>query len=417
MDMLEHRADCRVCHGKNVVKFLSLGQVPLAGDFVKEEEISKVKKYPLEVYFCRDCSLVQIMDIVPADVLFKDYRYLSSVMTTLKEHFEAHAREIVSRYNLNKNSFLVEIGPNDGVLMKPLQELGMNVVGFEPAENIAKIASSKGLKIINDYFTKNNASKLVKSHGKADVILANNVMAHIDNIDEIMEGVSELLKDDGVFILEVHYIVDLIEKVQFDTIYHEHLMYYSMKALQRLMNRYGMEIVDVKRIPIHSGSISVHAKKINKSNEIYPAVHELMNLESSSGFYSEKIYFEFADKVKKVKNNLLKLINDLKSKNKRIICYGAPGRGTIFLNYLGITRKQIDYVIDQSPERFGRFVPGVNIPIYPPEVLEKELIPPDYALILAWSYEDEIINKERKFIARGGRFIIPLPDIRVIPQN
>ena len=414
--MLRHREDCRACHSKDVVKFLSLGDIPLAGGFVKEEEIPEEKKYPLEVYFCRNCSLAQIMDIVPPDILFKDYRYLSSVMLTLAKHFEMHAKDVVSRYNLDKNSFAVEIGPNDGVLMKPLQDFGINVVGFEPAENIAEIAVSKGLQIIKDYFTENNATKLVESHGKADVILANNVFAHIDDIDEIMKGISKLLKDEGVFIFEVHYIIDLIEKLQFDTIYHEHLMYYSIKALQKIMNRYGMEIVDVKRIPIHSGSISVHAKKTNIMNNIDSSVLNLLGLEYSLGLHSEEAYFEFADKVKEIKNELLTLINDHKSKNKRIICYGAPGRGTTLLNYVGIDKKQIDYVIDQSPERYGRFMPGVQIPIYPPERLREEINPPDYALILAWSYEEEILKKEQDFISKGGKFIIPLPKIKVIPS-
>lgn len=414
--MIKHREDCRGCHSKDVVKFLSLGNLPLAGGFIKEEDIPKEKKYPLDVYFCRNCSLVQIMDIVPADILFKDYRYLSSVMTTLVRHFEIHAKNLVSRYSLNKDSFAVEIGPNDGVLMKPLQDLGVNILGFEPAKNIAKIASSKGLRIINDYFTKNNAIELIKLHGKADIILANNVFAHIDDIDEIMEGISKLLKNDGVFVFEVHYIVDLIEKLQFDTIYHEHLIYYSVKALQKLMNRYNMEITDIERIPIHSGSISVHAKKINNANHIDSSVSNLLKLESSLGLHAEEPYFEFADKVKRIKDELLTLINNFKLKNKRIICYGAPGRGTTFLNYIGIGKKQIDYVIDQSPERYGRVMPGVHIPIYPPEKFREEIIPPDYALILAWSYEKEIIKKEQEFISKGGKFIIPLPKIKLIPS-
>ena len=238
--MLKHRKDCRVCHSKDVVKFFSLGDIPLAGGFIKENEISKEKKYSLDVYFCRDCSLVQIIDFVPADILFEDYRYLSSVMETLVKHFEMHSKDLVSKYNLNKNSLAVEIGPNDGVLMKPLQDFGINIFGFEPAENIAKIATSRGLQIINDYFTKNNVIELIKTHGKADIILANNVFAHVDDIDEIMKGISKLLKNEGVFVFEVHYIVDLIEKLQFDTIYHEHLMYYSIKSLKKLMNRYDM---------------------------------------------------------------------------------------------------------------------------------------------------------------------------------
>ncbi len=411
--MLNHREDCRVCHGKDVVRFLSLGNVPLAGGFIKEEQIPQEQKFPLDVYFCRACSLVQIMDIVPPEILFMDYRYLSSVTKTLREHFERHARELVSEYGLGGDSLAVEIGCNDGVLLKPLEDLGVKGIGFEPAENIAKVAKAKGLEVITDFFSERTAEKLRSEKGNADMLLANNVFAHIDDIDDIMKGIQTLLKDDGVFVFEVHYIVDLIEKVQYDTIYHEHLCYYSVKALQALMNRYGMQITRVKRIPIHSGSISVHAKKIGKNN-VDRSVADLIRLEESLGLHDEKGYRKFAENVERKKKELAGLIKKLKYENKKIIAYGAPGRGTILLNYCNLGKDLIDYVVDESPERYGRVMPGVHIPIFQPKRLREDRERPDYILILAWSYFEEITKKEKWFADEGGKFIMPLPEVKVV---
>jgi len=410
--MLNHRNDCRGCHSRDVVKFLSLGDMPLAGGFIREEQIPQEQKFPLDVYFCRNCSLVQVLDIVPPDILFRDYRYLSSVTRTLREHFAQHAKELVSDYRLGKDSLAVEIGSNDGVLLKPLVDLGVPSVGFEPAENIAKVARGKGLDVITDFFSERTAKAFAQKRGKADIVLANNVFAHIDDIDGIMEGIRLLLKDDGAFVFEVHYIADLVEKVQYDTIYHEHLCYYSVKALQALMNRYGMEITRVKRIPIHSGSISVHAKK--KGGKVDKSVAELLRLEEKLGLHGEKAFMDFGEKVELKRDELATLLRKLKSENRKIIAYGAPGRGTILVNYCGLGKDLLDYVIDESPERYGRVMPGVHVPIYPPQKLREDAERPDYILLLAWSYKDEIMKKERWFSDAGGRFIMPLPEVRII---
>lgn len=415
--MLNHRDDCRVCHSKNVIKFLSLGKVPLAGGFIKEEQIPKEQKFPLDVYFCKNCSLVQIMDVVPNEVLFKDYRYLSSVTKTLRNHFEKHAKDLVSRYNLDKNSKVLEIGSNDGVLLKPLKELGISCIGFEPAKNVAKIAKSKGLAIIEEFFSEETAKAFLNKKGKVDMILASNVFAHIDYIDSVMKGIDLLLKENGVYVFEVHYIVDLIEKIQYDTIYHEHLCYYSVKALQTLMKRFGMEITFVKRIPIHSGSISVHAKRIKADNVIDKSVNDLIKLEKSMNLHNEEGFKEFAKRVKEKKEELVSLIKKLKSENKKIIAYGAPGRGTIMINYCNLGKDLIDYVIDESPERYGRLMPGKHIPIYPPSKLREDKKNPDYVLILAWSYVKEIMEKEKEFLLNGGKFIIPLPKVNIISSQ
>jgi SAM-dependent methyltransferase len=412
--VLNHRDDCRVCHGKDVVKFLSLGDMPLAGGFIREADIPNERRYPLDVFFCRNCSLVQVMDTVPAEVLFKDYRYLSSSTQTLVSHFEKHASDLVKMYGFDGRSLAVEIGPNDGILMAPLASRGLRVYGFEPAENIARVAVSRGLNIIVDFFTEKNARDFVKLHGKVDLILANNVFAHIDDIDEVMKGILALLGDDGVFVFEVHYILDLIEKMQFDTIYHEHLCYYSVKALQTLLGRFGMEITRISRIPIHSGSISVHAKRKSAKSDIDSSVGELLDTEAKHGLHGEPAYKGFQKKVNAVRDEIRSVIKKISADGKKIVCYGAPGRGTIFLNYVGLGRDVIDYAVDESPERYGRVVPGVHIPIYPPKKFREDIPRPDYALILAWSYESEIIRKEKQFLAGGGKFIVPLPKVRIV---
>ena len=409
--MLIHKDNCRVCKSKDLIQFLDLGIMPSAGGFLKKEDISKEKLYPLNVYFCRNCGLVQILDIIPAKELFLDYRYLSSATITLSKHFQDLAKKIKERYNLNKDSLVVEIGSNDGVFLKPMSDLSIKTLGFEPAKNIAKIAENKGLDIVNDFFTEENAKKAAEK-GKADIIVASNVFAHIDDLDDVMKGIKAILKGTGVFVFEVHYIVDLIEKIQYDTIYHEHLCYYSVKSLQHLMERFGMEIIDVERIPIHSGSIRVCA--MNKDKEkIKDIVKELLELENDRGLHEKESYTKFSEEVKKKRKELITLLRRLKEQGKKIIGYGAAGRGTILLNYCKIDASILDYIVDISPERAGRFMPGMHIPIVTPNKIKE--IKPDYALILAWSYTKEIMNKEKEFIEKGGKFIIPLPEVKIVP--
>ena len=409
---MKKRTTCRVCKSTDVVTFLELGNMPLAGGYLTEKEIKNEKFYPLTVYFCRRCTLVQLLDVVSPDVLFKDYRYLSSV--SLSKHFTQYAKEITPRFLSAPDAFAVEIGCNDGVLLKPLQDLQVKTLGFEPATNVAKIATSRGIGIVNDFFTEKNAQAVAKQKGKADAVLANNVFAHIDDLDDIMRGVQALLKETGVFIFEVHYLVDLLEKLQYDTVYHEHLCYYSLHALMHLMKRFDMEIFDVERIPIHAGSIRVHVKRIgNTAQPITPSVHELIDLEKGLKIGNIDTYTRFSEKVKETRSALLDLLKKLRSEGKKIIGYGAPGRGNTLLNYCKIGKDMLSYVTDESPERYGWLIPGMHIPIVPPTKMKEDV--PDYALMLAWSYMERIINKEKEYMEKGGKFIVPLPNVKIIP--
>jgi len=410
---MKERNTCRICGSKDIIKFLSLGNMPLAGGFLKKEDIPNEKKYPLDIYFCKNCSLVQVLDVIPPDILFKDYRYLSSSTKTLSEHFKKAATYYKERFLRNKTSFVVEIGSNDGVLLKPLTDLGINAIGIDPSENVSKIAKSKGLKVIVDYFTKKVAKEIVNKYGKADLIIANNVFAHIDNLDEVMDGIKILLKEDGVYIFEVQYIIDLLENTKYDTMYHEHLCYYSLHALSYLMDRFGIEIFDVERIPIHSGSIRVFVRNKGKNESISKKVKELLELENRVGILDEKSYIAFGDLINKNKIELVGLLKNLKKQGKRIIGYGAPGSSIILLNYCDIGKEILDYVVDVSLERYGRVIPGKHIEILHPDKMKEKY--PDYALILAYTYKDEILSKEKDFIEKGGKFIMPLPKIEILP--
>lgn len=267
--------------------------------------------------------------------------------------------------------------------------------------------------MISDYFTQKVAKDIVKNKGKAKMITASNVFAHIDDLDEVMKAVNILLKEEGVYVFEVHYLVDIFEKLQYDAMYHEHLCNYSIMPLAYLMDKYGMEIFDVKRIPIHAGSVRVYVKR--KSCNLYkkqPIVNELIDMEKKIGLDKEAAYFAFADKVKQSKEKLISILSSLKKQGKTIVGYGAPGRSHILINYCRINNDLLDYVIDESPERYNKFIAGIHIPIYSPSKVKE--IPPDYYIMFAWNYKEEILNKEKEFLKKGGKFIIPLPEVEII---
>jgi len=406
------RKTCRICESEDLKAFLDFGDMPLAGGFINKEDFSMEKTYPLTVAFCQRCKETQILETISPATLFKDYRFVSSTTATLSNHFERYARTMYERF-LNKESLVVEFGCNDGVLLEPFANLGIKAVGVEPAQNIAKLAREKGCEVVNDFFNSKTAKFIKNKYGEASLICANNVFAHIDDMHEPMKGIKLLLKADGAFVFEVHYLIDLLDQFQFDMIYHEHLMYHSLTALAYLLNIFDMEIFDVARIPIHAGSIRVHAQNKNTGRHYtQPIVEKLFNLEKTKKINQLSTLIRFSEDTFKKRNALVKLINDLKAKGKRIIGYGASGRATVHINFCKFNSEIIEYIIDESHERQGRFIPGMHIPIVPPSELRKGN--PDYALLFAYNYFDEVMEKERDFIKRGGRFIIPLPYPKII---
>jgi len=407
------RQVCRICGSNNLTVFLDYGNVPLAGGFLTKEQLEEEKLYPLDIAVCLDCSLVQILNVVSPEALFTDYRYLSSVTQTLSQHFREYA-EVLRRNVLPKdNSFVVEIGCNDGVLLAPLQKIGVKALGVDPASNVVEVAWQQGLEVINDYFTLEVAKRIAAEFGKADVITASNVFAHIDDLDEVMRGVDSLLTSHGTFVVEVHYIVDLVEGLQFDTVYHEHLCYYSLHALSTLYHRYGFEIVDAERLPMHGGAVRVFSKRTQASQGHKSEIlKQMMEYERRLSINESDLYIRFGQQVVQYRDQLLELLIERKRNSRTLSGYGAAGRATTLLNFCKIDNSMMEYIVDASPFRFGRYVPGVRIPIVPPSTLAER--PTDDCLITAWNYRVEIIDKEQVYLERGGKFILPLPQIEIV---
>jgi len=409
------RDNCRLCSSKEIECFLSLRSMPRAGEYLKEDDLQKQEiSYPLEVYFCKSCTSVQLLDIIPRDILFDDYRYLSSVASiSVLEHFKEYAKEIKERF-VGKNYFVVEVACNDGILLKPLTELDVNAIGVDPAKNIVEVAKNRNLTVINDFFGEKIASNIEKDYGKADLIVANAVYAHVDDMDDLTNGITKLLKNSGIFIFEVHYLADIIETLQYDSIYHEHFSYHSVLALSNFLKKHGMEIFDVKKFPVRGGMIRVYARKINGDYKENISVHvkEILEKEKQMKLHLFETYEEFGRKVAEHKKIITKMLQDLKKMGKKIVAYGMSGRGNTLLNYWNVGIDIIDYGIDASPERYGRFVPGMHIPIKPPENALEGI---DVALLLAWIFADDIMKKEKAFTDRGGKFLIPLPIPHLVP--
>lgn len=411
-----HRNDCRGCNGKNVFKFIDLGEMPLAGGFLENEEVADIEngikseiKIPLRAYYCNDCGLVQILDVIDSDTLFKKYFYVSSVIRSLSEHFEEYARFLKENYLTGKDRKILEFGCNDGVLLQYLQDDNIMVYGVDPSENVSKIAREKGYKVFTDYFNQNTANSINKKLGYFDVVTGSNVFAHVDDIREIIKAAKIILNDNGVFIVEVHYLKDLIDKFQYDCVYHEHLCYYSVISLNNIFSLEGMKIIDVIPLDMHGGAIRVISTMKTSSRDVQQSVYNFIDKEKDINL---KELIHFGNAIVKHKIELINLLEKIKSEGKTIVGYGAPGRGTILLNYCNIDKRYLDYIVDVSPLRSGRLMPGVHVPIYTPEKSRDN--PPDYFLLLAWNYKDSILEQERDLIKKGTKFIIPFPRIEVV---
>ena len=413
----KHYNHCRFCTSQKLYPVIDLGYLPLAGGFLKKdtaEAFAKEKVYPLQLSFCPNCFLLQSVNVIDKNTLFKNYYYFSSAIKTLNSYFRQSAQELKNSFKDPKRTFVVEIGCNDGKLLKELMGVGFKTLGVDPAINIVNSVKNNKLRIINDFFTEKLAKKIVKSHGRADSILSFNTLAHIEDMHDVAKGIKHLLKKDGFLGFGVHYLGNLIRQTQYDMIYHEHQYYYSLITLQNFFAMHDMEIYDLKQIPIHAGSIIffVQNKKYGK-REISKRVIDLKKKELNWEFDKIKTYRRFMRSIKKTKIELLALITKIKLRNKSIAGYGASGRGTVIMNYCGLTNKFIDYVVDDAPAKRNAFTPGTHFKIYSSSFLDKKNRP-DYTLLFAWSFFNEIKKRHPAYLKNGGAYIIPLPKIRLI---
>ena len=399
------RTMCRVCGSDQLTLLVDYGQMPLAGGFLMQDELAHQAAFPLRLARCADCTEMQILDIVPPAEIFTQYSYVSSTTRTLIDHFALMGHEIVTRERA-VGRLVVEFGCNDGVLVRPMLEAGARVVGVDPSDVALRASRDGGWPLEQSYFDEASAGRVKAAHGPARIVTGNNVFAHVDDLHAIVRGVTTLLADDGVFMFEVQYQGDLLALVQYDTVYHEHVYYHSLTALARLLAAHGLRIVDVKRIPIHAGSIRVTSARLGTAREATPIVEEMLDIEK--GWRVER----FGEQVESRRQSLRNLVGDLRREGRRVVAYGAAGRSTILLNFCGLGPELVEYVVDMSPLRIGKYVPGVSIPIVSPDVFHER--PPDYAIMTAWNYEPEIVRKEQTFLSGGGRFIVPLPEVRIV---
>ena len=406
---IKQKSKCRICSSGELEEFLSLGETALANSFLKKEDFPKEKSYPLRVGFCHNCNLVQLMNVVNPDLMFLDYVYFYSKMPAASDHFVDYATDVSERFISNpKKDLVVELGSNDGILLKAFQESGHSkVLGIDPAKNVAKLANQNGIPTIADYFSHPLAVSVAKDYGKAKIIIGNNVVAHIDDHHELLKGVSELVDEDGVFVLEVPYLVDMFENLAYDSIYHEHLSYLAVAPLQKLFWQYGMEIFDVQLKRRQGKSIRVFVCKTGRE-EIMPSVQIFLNIEKAMGLDKFENHQKLAGKIAASKEKLISTLKNLKDKGFSIAAYGSPARGNTILNYCQIGPDILDFATEELFSKIGLYTPGMHIPVI--DIKEARKDPPDYYLMLAWNYKDQIFKKESEFIKSGGKFIIPMGD-------
>ncbi|MBI2045153.1 NAD-dependent epimerase/dehydratase family protein [Candidatus Pacearchaeota archaeon] len=405
-----HLDKCRFCGSKDFFKYLNLGKMPLVNELLIPSQSYNEKFFPLEVVLCKNCYLSQLSVVVDPSLMFRNYVYRSSVSNLFKEHCNELASDLNSRL-LGKNDLVVDIASNDGCLLMPFKERGNRVLGVDPAVNLAKIANESGIETLSEFWSEKLANEIMQKYGKAKLITAFNVFAHVDDVHSFLEGIKILLDDGGFFIFESPHIYDLIDKTEFDTIYHEHLSYLSLKPIKLVAESHGLRVARAEKHEIHGGSIRVYIEHGN-NNRSNGSVDQFLEAEEKLGVYSLKYYEQFKENVELIKIGLSSIVKRIKNDRKSVSGFGASAKGNILLNYCDLNKNHIDWVFDHTPEKQGKLTPGTNIPIIHPDSLVEKM--PDYLLITAWNFAKEIMDKTKAYKEKGGKYIIPIPYPKIV---
>lgn len=406
---------CRFCQKPLSTLFCDLGMSPLSNDFLKPDQIQQKESfYPLKVYFCDSCFLVQLHEFESPEHIFSDYAYCSSYSDTWLKHCQRYVDDAQKRFSLGVTSFVIEVASNDGYLLQFFKKKGIQVLGVEPAANIARIAEAAGIPTRVKFFGTRTAQDLVSAEGQSDLLIGNNVLAHVPDLNDFVEGLWLLLKPSGVITMEFPHVMRLMQDYQFDTIYHEHFSYFSFTTVQKVFATHGLELFDVDELPTHGGSLRIYAQHgSSKAHQRSKAVDDLLVREKALGLTTRKSYLSFNEQVKKAKRKLLSFLIQAKEQGQTIVGYGAPAKGNTLLNYCGIGTDFLDYTVDRSPQKQGRFLPGTHIPIFPVEKIRETR--PDLVLILPWNLRDEIMSQMDYVREWGGKFVVPIPSVCTVP--
>lgn len=403
--------NCRACDSSHLTKFLQLGPTPIPNGFLEESQLNRSEKfYPLDVHLCGECGMVQLGHVVDPEVMFKNYVYVPSTSTTMIKHFSELAQYATQKANVEAKDLVVDIGSNDGTLLRAFQNYGARILGVDPATNLATLANEQGVPTVNALFSRGLAESLRDEQGPAKIISATNVVAHVNDLHDFFEGVHTLLADDGQLIMEFPYLVNLIKGTEFDTIYQEHLSYLALNPLDGLLRQHGLTLSSPRMVDVHGGSMRVYATKGNHTRD--EAVAAFIASEKQQGMHDPETFFRFQKAVDTARHDLTQLLYSLRFLDMSLAGYGASAKGNILLNYCRIGTETLPYIVDSIPYKQGKYTPGMHIPIFPEaELLSRQ---PDVTLLLAWNFADEIVNKQFKYRERGGKFVKPIPVLELI---
>ena len=406
--------NCRFCNHPLEHEFVDLGMSPLCQTHITSERLNAMEPfYPLRAYVCERCLLVQLEEFVAPGDIFTEYAYFSSYSDSWVDHARRYTELVAGRFGFGTGSLVVEIASNDGYLLQHFAAKGVPVLGIEPAVNVAEAAVAKGIRTVSRFFGREAAAAIRREFGAPDLLIGNNVLAHVPDINDFVGGMKLLLKADGVITMEFPHLVQLMEQNQFDTIYHEHFSYLSFSTVRRIFSAHGLTLFDVEQLPTHGGSLRIYARhEAHAAGKVGARVSELLDLEDSKGYGRLETYTGFGSRVRETKRALLEFLIDAKNRGKKIVGYGAPGKGNTLLNYCGIRSDFLEFTVDRNPYKQGKFTPGTHIPILAPEQLMDAR--PDYVLILPWNLRDEITRSMAGIRAWGGKFVVPIPRVQVL---